>query len=388
MKVNIKIDRAANCSIPIEVGYSAERIYVLEENYKTNINNNKLIGAAYILGRYGKVFANAGMGKLTCDDNDTRLVQHDSIMGIASMTKVFTSIAIMKLVEDGKMLLDVPVAKYIKEFDKPTLTEITPFHLLTHTSGICPSGGVAPCSYPLRWRELADNGKMNWIEANLATSQKNVKPNTEWMYSSFAFMLLGEIITRVTGVFAEDYIIENIVKPLGMTDTFFDIPLDKVDRIIANYPWLVEHLKKTKSGQAEPRKKEIPGTAGDMYSSLPDMYKLAQMLLNKGTYNGVRILGRKTVEKMTQNYLHDIKTYSWGNPGMDYFYGLGVDMRRDLSNYFSPNRYGHEGSGRSAMMIDPDEDFIAIHFMPQNDTLGWDAEVTYAPYAIMYSGII
>ena len=371
---------------PEDVGYYPERITVLDDFLWQLIDKQQLQCASYAMARQGSIFACKGMGKLNFNPEDTRECRYDSLKRISSATKMFTAVAIMKLVEDGLLEITSPLSAYLKEFDYKDYEDITLIHLLTHTSGLAFDGGESG-PYPLKWWDLCTqkDAKYNWVEAILATSVVN-KPGTIWAYNSSAYNLLGEIIHRVTGIRAEDYITENIIKPLGMQDTYFDVPKEKWDRVIATADWENPHIR---AANEEKERKEliIPQTTGSIYSTPYDMTLFGLMLAGNGAYGGTRVLHRKTVEMMRRDFAYGAKDYCWGAKGNTKYYGLGPQLYgQNNTDLLSPGVYGHEGAGRCAIYIDPEEDFVAVNFVPT--TQAWLPQTVLNLRNVMWSGLM
>ena len=374
---------------PSEVCYNSERLEVLNQHFHKMIEANELQSANYCLSRYGKVFANTAMGKLSYKEDDSRPVQPDTIQNIASITKLFCAAAIFKLVEDGKLRLDQCVGDFIEEFKAPPFDKINLAHLLSHTSGMHADSGCYDNKYFVSpWGFIEHMKGDNWIEAALSSGMRK-KPGEEWAYCSFGFVILGEVISRVSGVFADDYIIENIVKPCEMEDTFFKLTVEAAKRHAVRDKEMEERINSVISGQSNDNViwERIPGTGGRIHSTAIDLCKFGTMLLNKGTYNGKRILGRKAVEKMTALYTtQDIKDYCWGSEGVTREYGLGPDLRHNLSSLYTKGTFFHEGAGGCGLYIDPAEGLVAAWFVPfVNDV--WRAHALYNVTAIMWSGL-
>jgi CubicO group peptidase (beta-lactamase class C family) len=374
--------------LPADAGYDEERLEVLNKHFQKMIDADEILSANYCLSREGKVFANAAMGKLSYRDDDDRLLQPDTIQWIASITKLFCAVALFKLAEDGMLRLDQAVGEFIDEFKEVPFNRITIAHLLTHTSGLVPDEGCFENKYfKSPWYFIETARSTNWIEAALSAGMRK-EPGEEWAYCSFGYVILGEIISRVSGVFAHDYIIENIVKPCGMKDTFFtpdreqvlrmNIPNERVERRI-------QALLEDKEGESIWDR--IPSTGGGMFSTALDLNKFGTMLLNNGTYEGNRILGRKAVEKMTSFYLKgDIKDYCWNAGGVPRLYGLGPDMRYNESTFYTYGTYFHEGAGACCLIVDPYEKMVATWFVPFKNN-AWHAHGLFNASAIMWSGL-
>ncbi len=374
---------------PEDVGYDSSRLDALDMHFGRLMAEKKIQCASYMLTRHGKPFANRSLGPLTFAEGDDRKMLPDSIFRIASITKMFTAVAIMKLCEDGLIYMTQPVADIISEFNTDEHKGIGIVHLLTHTSGICPDGNVYPGKYPysVGWWELLEKkcNDYNWIQAALAMPRRAAE-GKEWVYSSTGFAILGEIITRVSGMFAHDYIMEHIVKPLGMKDTFFDIPVEKCDRIAYTGEWQQKRIADIKNGIKEENElfDKIPNTGGGLFSTPGDLSIWAQMFLGKGTYNGVRILGRKTLEKMTSNNNTTAVNFCWGEKGTVRPYGLGLDFFKADDMTFSKGTFSHEGAGRCGLFIDPAEEFSVAFFTPMD---GFAPSAAFSTNVVACSGI-
>lgn len=286
---------------PEKVGYNAEKLEVLDQHFIELIESDEIQAASYLLARGGKVFAKRSMGKLR-EDGVGGDFMPDSIRGIASITKVFTTVSIMQLMERGKLHLDNPVSMYLKEFDTEMHRSITIKHLLTHTSGLIADPGYFTEPYPRYWGRGASDD-MNWIEAILQGTLHS-QPGEVWNYSSSGYTILGELVTRISGTMYYDYVNKHIIEPLALQD--FKIPESKMDRGCSTSPgereWAAKMVLNTDPARS----------SGGMVSTLQDLFRLGQMLMNKGSLDGVEILGRKTVEWMTTNQLDHVPAFSWG----------------------------------------------------------------------------
>jgi len=374
---------------PADVDYDEGRLDILHRHFQKMIDAKELVLANYCLSRDGKIFANAAIGKLSYKEDDDRELKPDTIQWIASITKLFCAVAIFKLAEDGMLRLDQTVGEFIEEFKNPPFNKINIAHLLSHTSGMYPDVGAFENKYfksPWYFIENMKEGE-NWIEAALSAGLYK-EPGQEWTYCSFGYVILGEIITRVSGVFAEDYIMENIVKPLGLKDTGFVPTKEQIMRMNIPNEYREKRIKFMLSGEKKESKwDKIPSTGGGMFSTAWDLNIFGTMLLNNGTYEGIRILGRKAVEKMTSFHLTgDIKDYCWNAGGVPRLYGLGPDMRYNLATFYTKGSYFHEGAGACCLLIDPYERLVASWFVPFRD-YAWYPHALFNVAAIIWSGL-
>ncbi|TAH73866.1 MAG: class A beta-lactamase-related serine hydrolase [Anaerolineaceae bacterium] len=379
---------------PEEVGYDPLRIEAVNKHFQDLIEKKKILSANYCMARDGRTFVDAAIGKLSYQEDDTRELLPDTIQRIASITKLFTAVAIWQLVENGKLRVNQKVGEIIEEFNTPPFNEITIAHLLTHTSGLQPDPGCFENKYFLSPWELIDKDRSKtWIAAALQSGLKK-EPGEEWAYCSFGFAILGEIITRVSGIRAENYIIDYIVSPCGMKDTGFDIEKKEiVERL--NIPserrekFVKEFLEGTYKREDEGSVwGQIPSTGGGMFSTAKDLCRFGTMLVQGGYIEGNRIIGRKTIEKMSTLYTGpEIKDYCWKAGGVYRAYGLGPDMRCNDASLYSKGTYFHEGAGGCCLIIDPVEKLVAAWFIPFIGDV-WCPEPLYNAAAVMWSGLI
>jgi len=361
-----------------EAGYSEEAIQRLDGHFAKLIELDKIQCASYLLSRNGQVFADGAMGRLRFDHPEAKM-QKDSIRRIASVTKLFTAVSIFQLVEQGKLFLRQSVADWIEEFKHPMYEQINIMHLLTHTSGLRADPFYYLEPYPAGWgsimfayqpetdgpyaitdpEELEKKQRTAWIRAILAGKPLS-KPGEEWNYSSAGYTLLGEVIARVSGMRYEQYIMEHIVKPLGLERTFFEVPEELWDEVCV----INEHESSRLSSKLGPM--DAPRAGGGLYSTLGDLYRFGQMLLEGGTLDGKQILSRKSVEKMIGNCLDKgIDAYSWGGKLKDKAYGLGP-LLIGPGEWINENTYGHEGAGRCILLLDAERKAVILFFVPSN----------------------
>jgi uncharacterized protein YbbC (DUF1343 family)/CubicO group peptidase (beta-lactamase class C family) len=259
----------------------------------------------------------------------------NTIFDIASLTKPFgTTLAVMALVERGAVKLDAPVGRYLPEFRKPMFAQVTIQRLLTHSAGfqaIPPPGSVKPAA--------ADTTKA------FARLSFDYPPGSGTQYSDIGFIVLGEVVRRVSGQPLDRYLQRTIFKPLGLRDTAFNPPAAWHDRIAptewANGRMLLGEVH-------DPRARQIGGVAGHagMFSTAADLGRLCRMLVAGGALNGTRVLKRETVERMW--------TRSTDGSGSR---ALGWDISsvyaRSMLPFFPSESPIHTGFTGTSVMIDP-----------------------------------
>ena len=389
------------CS-PADVGYDESRIEALHRHFQRLMDENKIQCASYCVSRHGKIFMYGAVGPKSFEDPSIPL-QPDSINFIASMTKPFTATAIMQLVENGLTRLDVTVGSILPEFANPPFDTITIVQLLTHTAGLPPDEGCFPNEYELSpWDAISggfnlhkpDSDKpFDWIAAVLSLGLRD-KPGKQWMYSTIGYAILGAIIEKLTGVFAHTYIEENIIKPLGLKDTFFTPPVDKLDRYIVSrdFDRRLKDLREELTGVTTPTPEDqmwytIPATGHGLSSTPYDFNRFGNAFLNGGRLDGARILGRKTVEKMT-TVASALPNYCWGADGTRRLYGVGFDMIDTVQFTYSKGTFSHEGWGYVDLIIDKQEEMVSAVFVPFADPDTFQPEALYGTQNVIWSGLV
>lgn len=375
---------------PADVDFCGERFELLNKHLIQMIEEKKIISGSYCVAKDGKIITDTAIGNLSYHEEDNRAVKPDTMYGIASLTKFFTAVAIWQLVEDGKMRVGQYVSDFLEEFEVQPFDKIKVVHLLNHTSGL-PGGNKGNDHQLSPWGCIRALRNESWISAGLRTGV-DCEPEKEWIYCSFAYALLGEIITRVSGEFAEDYIMNHILKPCGMKDTFFGRKKEFLDRYNIRTPQEEEELNKLKNSEKEEEEEyweslKIPGTAGEMYSTAGDIIKFGIMLTQNGWYEGKRIIGRKAIEKMTRcSTGPDIKNFCWGAQGEYRAYGYGPDKLYNDHVLYTEGSYYHEGYGTCCLLVDPLEKLAAVWFA-QFEGEQWHAEALSNVSAIIWSGL-
>jgi len=375
---------------------------VLNRHLQRVIDDGEIQCATYCVSRKGKVFAHGAIGKKSFRKDDDTPVQPDSVRYIASATKPFTAVAIMKLVEDGFTRLDQPVGEILPQFNTPPYNGVTLFQLLTHTSGMHMDDGCFENKYQSSYWKLiedayklcgpAGKNKFDWLAAALGTigSGFRVKPDTEWAYCSFGFVVLGAVIEKLTGVHAHNFIEDNICKPLGLKDTAFNLTAEMAKRYIVTDKELEKYVNDTINGTYKPQwiseKLNIPSTGGGMEGTSYDLNRFGNMMLFGGTLDGARILGRKAVERMS-TIVSALPNFCWNAKEKERYYGIGFDMRNGPAFTFSPGTFMHEGAGACSLYIDPKEELVAAWIVPFAKE-GWFSRALFNVQNIIWSGVM
>jgi CubicO group peptidase (beta-lactamase class C family) len=361
---------------PRQARYDEKRLALLEDHYCRRIDAGKLQGASFLMAREGKVFAHRAYGRRT-PAPDAPPLQPDSIKDLASLTKPFTAAAVMKLCEDGVLWLGKGVHELIPELDTPMHRDINVWHLLTHTSGLPPDPGYLCEPYPLPRFDWWDQGG-DWLRKAVLAGPVVCRPGEGWNYCSMGYMLLAEVVTRASGKHYYDYVQDELLKPLGMTRTMFAVP----QALAGEIAWASEWQR---DKPIHMRERQAPDGGGGLASTLGDVFRFGQCFLNGGELDGVRVLGRKTVEEMTRNQLQGVPAFHWGKRLKEYRHGLGWGFFCDSSTV-GPATFNHEGYGWSALFLDPVEKFVFAQFIC--DDHPWNPDLVVMPRTIAFSGIL
>src|SRR5882724_2133964 len=348
---------------------SAERLARIHTALQRYVDREEIAGAVSLVARHGRVVYQDTAGMM--DREAGKPMKPDAMFRIASMTKPITSLAAMMLFEEGYFQLSDPVSKFIPEMKHmmvsaptwpggvgsankvPAEREITIRHLLTHTAGL---PGLSAEAYLKLERHPDEN--MGDLVKRLVKLPLNFQPGTALEYGP-ATDVLGYLVEVISGMPLDRYFAERIFRPLGMTDTYFYVPEDKLPRLAANYmPDQPKGIKLAPTPARTARK--LFSGAGGLVSTAGDYVRFCQLMLNGGTLNGTRLLSRKTVELMTQNHIGNLPM--WKNLA-GYRFGLGYRVLTDLgesANLGSLGSYGWGGAFGTYFWIDPKEDTIGI----------------------------
>jgi CubicO group peptidase (beta-lactamase class C family) len=366
-------------SEPRTLGFLPERLQRISAALEAEIAAGTLPGAVFAIARHGKLAYLESFGHL---DPATRTpMRNDALFSIASMTKPLVTVGALTLCEEGRMMVNEPVAKYLPQLARMQVAAqcdatanlaharaMTIQDLMRHTAGLSYGRGNTPLH--ARYPVSSDSAATQWSGAefleHLAALPLHYPPGTAWEYS-FGLDVLGLAIEAVAGMPLGRYLEERIFAPLGMVDTAFTVPPDKVARYAKALPTdpVTRAPQKLRNGTL-PHKFDCGG--GCAISTAADYLRFAQMLLDGGELEGVRILGRKTVEYMTSDQLTagiDItRLNEWPNLN-GYGFGLGVAVRRGAGLGGMPSSAGEfhwAGSTGTYFWADPAER-LAVVFM-------------------------
>ncbi len=309
-------------------------------------------GGVVLASRHGVVPVHDAAGHaLRYADKDTELpaeeqveMRRDTIFDLASVTKTFTTLAVMQQVEAGRVALDEPVATYLPAFAENGKEDVTVRDLLTHTGGL-------PAWLPLY---SAYDTVEERFAAVLAVKPRT-PPGEAYVYSDLGLITLGLVVEEVTGATLDRVIADGITGPLGMTDTMFNPPAELVDRIAATeeQPWAGREMIR---GEVHDENAwSLGGVAGHagLFSTAHDLAVLARTLLNGGRYGHTRILAEDTVRAMLVNENPEFPRNSHG-------LGFELDQRWYMDGLSTPVTFGHTGYTGTSMVIDPLSDSFVI----------------------------
>jgi CubicO group peptidase (beta-lactamase class C family) len=369
---------------PQSVGFSAEGLKKLDEGLRAVVDAKKLAGYATILARHGKVVHTDAYGMK--DVESGAKMEMDSIVRIFSMTKPVTGVAMMMLFEEGKWKPEDPIAKYIPEFknlrvyketgaDGAPVTE-APGHaptigeLMSHTAGFTYGlFGRSAVDQMYQKQALFASGSLQKFVERLAELPLAYQPGQAWLYS-VSVDVQGHLVEKLSGKSLPDFMRERIFEPLGMNDTAFHVPQEKLARLATTYQWNGQQ-KALVAQPRDPGVSSVPGLpqgGGGLYSTAGDYLKFAQMLLNGGELGGVRLLKAASVERMRTNVLSDeLRNGKFGlgqrrmQPGAGFGYDFAViDDPAKIGSPVGKGTYWWFGIAGTWFWIDPTNDVIFI----------------------------
>ena len=378
-----------------DVGFSTERLQRVHEAVARHIEAKDVSGAVTLVARRGKIVEFEAQG--LADIESKKPMMKDSIFRLASMSKPITAVAVMMMVEEGKVRLTDRVSAFIPEFKNmkvavakgttnpvqmpafgrggppapapefdlvPAAREITVKDLLTHTSGLM-SGGVSGAEQAKLAPRSPNDTLANYIP-KLAQTPLDFQPGTLWRYSGlYGFDVLARIVEIASGQPYDQFLKQRLFDPLGMKDTGFAPTPERTARLATVY-------QRTPNGlvPAPNANQLISGTyfsaSGGLMSTAEDYLQFAQMLVNGGQINGKRFLGPKTVELMTANHTGDMVNGQFGRPAHGMGFALGVQVVLDpvaADLRVSPGTYGWAGAYGTNQNMDPKEKLVSIIMM-------------------------
>ena len=379
---------------PEEVGLSSPRLARIREHFQRYIDAGQLAGTVTLVARRGRLAYLESQGHLEIERR--RPMSADAVFRIYSMTKPIATVGLMMLYEQGRLQLDDPVHRFIPSWkglqvfvsgNHPTFKTVsverpmTVRDLLTHTSGLT-YGFMERTNVDAAYRKLgiADTGRPAYTLQHmidvLAKLPLEFSPGTRWNYS-VSTDVVGYLIEVISGQRLDRYLAEHVFQPLGMHDTGFVVREDQVPRFAANYLHEAGGALTLLDDPTQSQYRECTffSGGGGLVSTAPDYFRFAAMLRNRGELDGIRLLGRKTIELMTTNHLpagQDLTQLAQAGLFTETAYagvgfGLGFSVMQSAARaqiLGTPGEYAWGGAASTAFWVDPVEDLIVI-FMTQ-----------------------
>ena len=371
-------------------GFSADRIARLDTGMYDWVKKKWVNGSVALIARRGKIVFYKAYGY---NDLDSKApLNKTGIFRIASQTKAVTTVAVLMLWEEGKFSLDDPVSKFIPSFSDekvlnsfnpkdttyttvPAKRPVTIRDLLTHTSGIGYPAIGTPEENAIYMKSNITGGvgvrdqKLSEAMTRLGALPLFFQPGEKWMYGLNADVL-GYLVEIWSGTSLEEFFARRIFGPLGMTDTYFNVPVAKGSRIVNFFQQdstgLIKKQDKTFGGNLDMNypllKTDYFSGGGGLSSTIYDYAVFLQMLLNGGEYNGVRLLARNTVRMMTMNQIGDLYVQINGIKTENKF-GFGFSIITENGSRLTPSQagtYAWGGVFSTSYWVDPREEMLVI----------------------------
>jgi len=366
---------------PEDVGLSGARLYKIDHLTQRYIDEGKLPGTISLVARRGEIVHLESQGMM--DIEADKKMQDDTIFRIYSMSKPITSVALMMLYEDGCFQLDDPVSRFIPGFadlavygktgNQKAERQMTIRDLLTHTSGLT-YGFLQTHPVDDMYRDAAveESDSLDEMVEKLCEMPLVFSPGSRWRYS-VATDVCGYLVQKISDIPFDDFLKEQIFEPLEMKDTGFYVAEDETHRFAANYQKTADdgmQLIDSPEHSTYLKPRTMHSGGGGLVSTVHDYYRFAQLLLNGGEFNGVRLLGTKTMELMASNHLpNNGDLTSMGQPTFSETpfdgigFGLGFSVMIDPTEaqiLGSPGEFAWGGAASTYFWVDPEEDMLVI----------------------------
>jgi CubicO group peptidase (beta-lactamase class C family) len=362
---------------PVRAGLDAGKLAAVRGALQKFVDEKKIAGAVTVIGRKGHLASFEVVG--AADVEGRKPMEADTVFRIASMSKIVTAVAVMMLEEDGKLSVDDPVEKHLPEFrgqklvksskdDTITLGDparpIRISDLLTHTSGM-------NCGLPAGFADLHARRNRSLAEGVVGFSQHPLvsPPGTVWKYCGPAYDTIGRVVEVAAGKSFESFLDERIFRPLGMKDTTFRPTAPQRARLATLYGNDQETITRAEK-QGYPAENVIfPAGSGGLFSTAPDYARFAQMLADKGSYRGKRLLRPETVAKMASVHFTYAEKVGF-TPGLGMGLGVQVVMKpQEVTAALAPGSFGHGGAYGTQAWIDPRNEIFYV-LMIQREGFG------------------
>lgn len=332
----------------------------LKSEMQRAIEAHEMAGSVLLVSRSSHNLAFEALGYQDLERNIQ--MQTNTIFDLRSLTKVVTAVALMCLVEDGKLLLSDPVGKYLPAFaqlsvlespggqPRPPRRPITILDLLTHSSGMAVE---RPPQIENITRVL--DRSLEEVVQIVATKPLEFEPGSRWMYSSMGFAVLGRVIEVLSGEHYEKFVARRVIIPLNMEDSFYFPLADKRDRIAAMYNLETGVLKRDSIDIYRTGAKYSAPEFG-LYSTATDLQSLLLMMMNSGKHQGKQVLSTKSVSAMTTPHIPT--TIPGVHQGLGWFLGSEPEKYPDFP--FTKGSFGASGASGTFVWVDPSESLVRI----------------------------
>jgi len=366
---------------PANQGFDADRLSRIDTFMQSLVDDGIIPNAQTLVARNGKIIHRSTLGMA---DRERQLpARPDNIYRIASQTKAIVTVGLMMEWEQGKFLLEDPVGKYIPAFKKmrvfkeqdsetgkfttyPANRQITILDLLTHTAGI--SYGIPVEGHPeldVPFFASLEDVSLEEVANRIAKRPLVNQPGEKFTYG-LGIDVAGRVLEVISGMSLDEYLTKNIWQPLGMKDSHFYLPQDKHNRLVQLYsknkvdaPLTVHENETYRNFAVSGAQRYYSGGAGSV-GTIYDYAIFCQMLLNGGEYNGVRLLGPRTVDFMTRNHIGDKEVWNRRDK-----FGIGFQVITPQSRYgdqAGDQAYTWGGLYLSEYTVDPEENLILLFY--------------------------
>jgi len=382
---------------PEDVGLASARLERIPARFRPYIDDQQVAGFVILVARQGKIVSREVLGKLDLETG--RAMREDAIFRIYSMSKPIAAVALMILHEEGRFRLGDPISKYLPELAglrvyagmqggkpafEPSRRDPTMSEVLSHTGGFAyglasleelqrEEGSGASAVHPVeamyaRAQVLDPRTSLADMVTKLSKLPLLFQPGTGWNYS-VSNDLQGRLVEVISGMSFDQYLDERLFGPLDMRDTGFTLPRKDVERFTSNYLVSAEGMRladgPAESLYVEGRGKRFFSGGGGMVSTARDYLRFAQMLVNGGELDGVRILSRKTLDLMTTDHLPEGVDMRIADqvvfPGIGYGLGFGLMLDRAAAGETqSEGSFWWGGAANTGFWVDPSEQLVGV----------------------------
>ena len=375
---SLNISQGLEISAPNQQGISDDRIKLISQLSENYVKDKKVANITTIVNRNGRIVYYESFGDRGFSDE--RKVKKDDLYRIYSMTKPIVSVAVMQLYEKGFFHLNDPVENFLPSFKNQKIAvtrdslinatnKITIKDLLTHSSGLSYGWSQHPADEYYRKSNIWSSKSLDDFTEKISSLPLRFEPGTKFNYS-VSTDILGSLIEKVSGQNLSDYLYQNIFLPLGMNDTFFEVPENKRKRLLPNHRYNnTTNDIETIPNDERYRIADFNSGGGGLISTALDYMIFAECLRNGGVYNNKRIIGSKTLKYMITNHLPSNvlgigRGESPNDPSISSTtFGLGFGILNDPavnSVIGSKGSYSWGGAAGTVFWVDPVENLVVV----------------------------